>query len=132
MTPLVLRICYIVLCATLFPKAYTEGNIGVDVSEGDQIDYNQWFAGVVHSNGMLVGMKNSVELVPIMHRDFDFALNEECFQWDECDVYEDTFLAEGKPVFNVEYKNNMDQCDQALAMNIDSIVKVRFIIRAGI
>lgn len=103
--------------------AYTEGNIGVDVSEGDQIDYNQWFAGVVHSNGMLVGMKNSVELVPIMHRDFDFALNEECFQWDECDVYEDTFLAEGKPVFNVEYKNNMDQCDQALAMNIDSIVK---------
>lgn len=113
---------------TLSPKAYTEGSIGVDISEGDQIEYNQWFAEVVHSHGMLVGMKNSVELVPIMHQYFDFALNEECFQWDECEVYESTFLADGKPVFNVEYKNNMDQCDQAIAMNIDSIVKVRLLL----
>lgn len=66
---------------------YTEGaEVGVDVSEADQIDYNAWFAGEVHAAGMSVGLKNTVELVPILVNDFDFAINEECHEWEECDV----------------------------------------------
>lgn len=42
-------------------------------------------------------------------------------------IYEDTFIAKGKPVFNVEYRRNMDQCDLANRLQIDSIVKVRSI-----
>jgi hypothetical protein len=35
--------------------------------------------------------------------DWDFAVNEECFEYFECDVL-DVFINDGKPVFNAEYK----------------------------
>ncbi len=35
---------------------------------------------------------------------FDFAINEQCYGFgNACMVYETTFLAAGKPVFNQEY-----------------------------
>ena len=34
--------------------------------------------------------------------DFDFAVNEQCHQYQECGRYRD-FIAAGKPVFNAEY-----------------------------
>lgn len=34
--------------------------------------------------------------------DFDFAVNEECFRYDECDALE-PFVTAGKAVFHVEY-----------------------------
>ena len=71
-------------------QAYSEGNIGVDVSEADQIDYNIWFAGVVHERGMKVGLKNCIELTHVLTDYFDFAVNESCFQWDECEVSKPT------------------------------------------
>lgn len=75
------------------------------------------------------GLKNAVELVPILVNKFDFALNEECHEWNECVVYEDTFLAEGKPVFNVEYNLDDSVCDEANALGLDTILKVRNIVR---
>lgn len=35
---------------------------------------------------MLVGMKNAFELVGDMSDDYDFAISEECHEWDECNV----------------------------------------------
>ncbi|CAM9845596.1 unnamed protein product [Sphacelaria rigidula] len=69
---------------------------------------------------MKVGLKNCIELAPILTEYFDFAVNESCFDWDEC---EDTFISKGKPVFNVEYSHDMDHCDLANELKIDSIVK---------
>lgn len=34
---------------------------------------------------------------------FDFSVNEECHEYDECDVYA-PFIDAGKPVFNAEYR----------------------------
>ncbi|CAN0288954.1 unnamed protein product [Ectocarpus fasciculatus] len=102
---------------------YLEPSTDVQVSEADQIEYNSWFADVVHAYGMGVGLKNVVELVPILVNKFDFALNEECHEWNECVVYEDTFLAEGKPVFNVEYNLGTSVCDEANALGLDTILK---------
>lgn len=56
------------------------------MSETQQIDYNEWLADTVHANGMQIGLKNAVELVPVLVNKYDFALNEECFEWDECSV----------------------------------------------
>lgn len=39
-----------------------------------------------HENGMKVGLKNAIELVDDLSEYFDFAINESCHQWDECDV----------------------------------------------
>ena len=38
--------------------------------------------------------------------------------------YTDTFLAQGKPVFNVEYNLGMSVCDSSNKMGLDTIVKV--------
>lgn len=67
-------------------QGYTEDNTGVGISEAEQLEYNSWFADLCHANGMTVGLKNSIEIVPILVNKFDFALNEECFRWKECDV----------------------------------------------
>ncbi|CAM9544998.1 unnamed protein product [Laminaria digitata] len=103
---------------------YSEGGkVGVKVSEAEQIEYNRWFAKEVHAHGMAVGLKNAVDLVPILVGDFDFALNEECHEWDECRVYEDTFIAQNKPVFNVEYNLGKNICDSSNKIGIDTIIK---------
>lgn len=67
-------------------QTYTENNKGVDVSEADQIEYNSWFADLCHFHGLAVGLKNAIELAPVLVNKFDFAINEECFKWNECDV----------------------------------------------
>lgn len=40
----------------------------------------------VHANCMKVGLKNAIELVPMLVDTFDFAVNEECNDWNECGV----------------------------------------------
>ena len=34
---------------------------------------------------MSVGLKNDLDQVPELVADFDFAVNEQCFQYEECD-----------------------------------------------
>lgn len=97
----------------------------MSVSKAEQIEYNRWFADLVHNHGMLVGLKDAVELVPICYDDFDFAINLSCFEFGECDTYEDTFIKNGKPVFNAEFEGTLDHCEDAKELKFDSIVKVR-------
>lgn len=40
----------------------------------------------VHEHGMKVGMKNAVELMDATSDLYDFAINEECHEHDECGV----------------------------------------------
>lgn len=40
----------------------------------------------VRESGMLVGMKNAVELVGDLNDYYDFAVNTECHEQDECGV----------------------------------------------
>ena len=70
---------------------YAEAGTGVNVSEAEQIAYNIWFAELVHSLGMSVGLKNSVEIVGDLVSYFDFALNEECHDREDCDVSTDVY-----------------------------------------
>eukprot|EP00904_Undaria_pinnatifida_P012330 jgi/Undpi1/8227/HiC_scaffold_25.g10697.m1 len=102
---------------------YTEPNTGVSVTKQEQIAYNTWIAETIQATGMKVALKNAVEIAADLVDYFDFAVNEECNQWNECDVYTDNFLKHGKPVFNVEYQNNMDMCDYTNALGMDTIIK---------
>ena len=49
-----------------------------------------------------MGLKNDLEQVSELLGDFDWALNEQCFEYDECDLL-DPFVAAGKAVLGVEY-----------------------------
>jgi len=48
-------------------------------------------------------MKNDLEQIPDLISYFDWELNEQCFQYNECDQLL-PFIQAGKPVFNIEYQ----------------------------
>jgi hypothetical protein len=75
---------------------------GFPLSSADQIAYNKMLAGLAHDRGLAVGLKNDLDQVPALVGSFDFAVNEQCYEYDECDALK-RFIAAGKPVFHVEY-----------------------------
>jgi hypothetical protein len=75
---------------------------GFDLTAADQLAFNRWLAGAAHDRGLAVGLKNDLDQVALLARDFDFAVNEQCHEFDECAVLA-PFLDAGKPVFNAEY-----------------------------
>lgn len=81
-------------------------------------------AAQAHARGLSVGMKNGVEVVDAdTVAAFDWALNEECFQYHECSVY-DRFIDAGKAVFNVEYTGSIDEfCPKALDHQFSTLKK---------
>jgi hypothetical protein len=64
--------------------AYDGNDPGFPLTYEDQIDYNTFLAAEAHSRGLSVGLKNDLAQVEDLLDLFDWALNEECFQWDEC------------------------------------------------
>lgn len=81
---------------------YSNDN-GLGLTAADQIDFNRFIAAEAHARGLSVGLKNDLDQLADLVSDFDWALNEECFTYDECALYEDTFLAANKAVFHAEY-----------------------------
>jgi hypothetical protein len=79
-----------------------QNNTGFDLTEDDQADYNRFLANAAHGRGLSVGLKNALDLIPELEPYFDWALNEECLVYDECEVLT-PFIAAGKAVFHVEY-----------------------------
>ena len=67
-----------------------------------QIAYNTWLATYAHSKGLLIGLKNTLDLVDSLHTHFDFAVNEQCLQYTECDALA-PFQADGKGILGVSY-----------------------------
>ncbi len=78
---------------------------GFDISEADQIAYNIWLAEAAHARGLSIGLKNALDLVDVLEPHFDWALNEECYQYDECAALR-PFTQAGKAVFGVEYEGD--------------------------
>jgi hypothetical protein len=76
---------------------------GFPLTAQEQLTYNEWVAGEVHSLGMAVFQKNDGEQTPEQQSFFDGAITEECNQFDECSDF-DPYLASGRPVLNAEYK----------------------------
>jgi len=77
-------------------------NSGFPLSYQDQIDYNIFIAEAAHARGLSVGLKNDLPQIQDLEPFFDWALNEQCFQFNECRAYR-PFLDAGKAVFGVEY-----------------------------
>ena len=94
-----------------------------------QLRYNAWVANAVHERGMAVGLKNDLGQVRRLLPYFDFAVNEQCFQYRECDVL-DAFIAAGKPVFGAEYRVPLARfCERSIAHGFSTIRK-RFSLKA--
>jgi hypothetical protein len=69
----------------------------------DQLAYNRFLASAAHARGLSIGLKNDLDQVRALEPSFDWALNEQCFQYDECDRLL-PFVRAHKAVFTVEYE----------------------------
>ena len=78
-------------------------NTGFPLTGADQIAYNKALADLAHDHGLSIALKNDVDQIEALEPFFDFALNEECAQYNECGVY-DPFVEAGKAVLHVEYR----------------------------
>lgn len=85
---------------------------GFNLTGDDQLAFNRFLAREAHARGLAIALKNDLDQVEALVDDFDFAVNEECFAYDECEALQ-PFIDAGKPVLNVEY-------DPVLATDTDA------------
>lgn len=80
-----------------------ENRTGFPLTGADQLRFNRWVADRVHARGMSVALKNDGRQARQLVASFDFAVVEQCFQYDECGQYL-PFIKAGKAVFEAEYE----------------------------
>jgi hypothetical protein len=80
---------------------YANAN-GLGLNATEQLDYNRFLADASHSRGLSVGLKNDLDQLEELVLWFDWALNEECASYGECDRLS-VFTDAGKAVFHTEY-----------------------------
>jgi hypothetical protein len=96
---------------------------GFPLTAADQLTFNRRIAELAHARGLSVGLKNDLEQVAALEPSFDFAVNEECMRYDECDEMQ-PFLKAGKAVLHVEYDLEPKEfCAKARALKLSSMYK---------
>ncbi|HET7122196.1 MAG TPA: endo alpha-1,4 polygalactosaminidase [Solirubrobacterales bacterium] len=100
-----------------------ENPTGFAIGPAAQLRFNRWIAREVHRRGMAVGLKNDGAQVGELVGEFDFAIVEQCFQYEECGLYR-PFVEAGKAVFEAEYEMQPDEfCSAARALRFSAIRK---------
>ena len=95
---------------------------GFPLTYQDQLNYNRYIASLAHSIGMSIGLKGDIEQVKDLVGDFDWTLNEECAQYNECSLLK-PFSNAGKAVIQVEYKGSLANfCPTAAANNWNALL----------
>lgn len=93
-------------------------NSGFPLTAADQLAYNRFLAAEAHARNLSIGLKNDLDQITALVDDFDFAVNEQCFQYNECSLLQ-PFIAQNKAVFGVEYEIATSAfCPQANSMNL--------------
>jgi len=108
--------------------AYTNTFWDKPLTASDQIKYNRWLAQEAHDRGLSAGLKNCIGLLSDLVGNFDFAINEECSEYNECHEYS-VFLNKNKAVFVALYgyvtnsKFMKKVCSEVNNMNLSTIIK---------
>ena len=130
--------------------AYTADNKGggLKLTYKDQIMYNTWLAQEAHARDLSIGLKNDVDQINDLVTHFDWVLNEQCWEYNECHTLQlfikgkifyfqinhskilikpnekcvelSLFFIANKAVFNCEYKT-LRNCSKAVQSKISSI-----------
>lgn len=79
-------------------------NSGFPLTAADQLAYNSFMANEAHQRDLSVGLKNDLDQVSELVDYFDFAVNEQCHEYAECDLLA-PFIAANKAVLNAEYQS---------------------------
>jgi hypothetical protein len=96
---------------------------GFPLTAADQLSYNRWLAFTAHRLGLSIALKNDTDQIRQLEPSFDYALDEQCFQYDECSKLR-PFAQAHKAVFEVEYNLPTSRfCAQASADGFMSMRK---------
>jgi len=76
---------------------------GFNLTSQHQLNYNKFIAIEARKRGLSVGLKNDVNQIYELEPFFDFAVNEQCHEFNECENMQ-LFIDANKPVFNAEYQ----------------------------
>ncbi|RKF80823.1 putative endo alpha-1,4 polygalactosaminidase [Golovinomyces cichoracearum] len=85
--------------------AYDNAN-GFGLTIADAINFLKFLATEAHSHNLSIGLKNGGKLVPDVLDFMQWDVNEQCLQFDECDMFQ-PFVKAGKPVFHIEYPDTL-------------------------
>ena len=98
-------------------------NTGFPLTYTDQLNYDTWLANQAHTRGLSVALKNDLGQIHDLLPYFDWALDEQCFQYTECGKLL-PFIQANKAVMEVEYNLAPSQfCPKANALNFNSMKK---------
>ncbi|KAG7396695.1 hypothetical protein PHYBOEH_001924 [Phytophthora boehmeriae] len=94
---------------------------GFNLTEDDQLDFNKFLATTAHNLNLTVGLKNDLNQIDDLVSYFDFAVNEQCVHYNECNMLL-PFIDQDKAVFGIEYSGNKTTvCATANALNFDTL-----------
>lgn len=100
-----------------------QNDSGFNISYADQLAYNIFLAREAHARGLAIGLKNDLEQINDLVDYFDFAVNEECFSWNECHRLT-PFVAANKAAFGAEYGHGTSAfCPVTNSLELDFIRK---------
>ncbi|KAJ4415472.1 hypothetical protein N0V85_002696 [Neurospora sp. IMI 360204] len=105
---------------------------GLGLTQQDTIDFVRFLGKEASKRGMAMGLKNAGGIIDNVLDVVQFSVNEQCAQYNECDVFE-KFTAAGKPVFHIEYpsgapksikpKDSQKACGAAGADKFSTVLK---------
>lgn len=105
-------------------------NTGFHLTASDQLRYDVFLANAAHRLGLSVALKNDLPQIPVLVHYFDFAVNEQCFEFSECLTSQnggyglDQFVRAHKAVFEIEYNLKLAQfCPAAIKDHFNSLRK---------
>ena len=93
---------------------------GFPLTQADNDAYNRALAAEAHALGLSIGLKNNNARAAELADAFDWALSEQCWEFDECDGLRTGFADQGKAVFTVDYDAEPD-CATASAWHLNSV-----------
>ena len=100
-----------------------ENDTGFPLTAKDQLRFNRWIARQAHRKGLSVALKNDGSQAKQLVGNFDFAVVEQCFQYNECGQYL-PFIRANKAVYVVEYEAaNNTFCGRAEKLRFNAIGK---------
>ncbi|KAF2656707.1 glycoside hydrolase family 114 protein, partial [Lophiostoma macrostomum CBS 122681] len=93
-------------CTAIDPDnvdGFDGGQDGFGYDKTAYVDYVKFMAQEAKNNGLAIGLKNAVDLIPDVVDVMQFAVNEQCHEYsEECALYK-PFTDQNKAVFNIEY-----------------------------
>ena len=98
---------------------------GFPLAASDQLEFDTWLADEAHARGLSVALKNDLDQIPDLVPYFDWAVNEQCYRFQECDKLL-PFVQAGKAVLEIEYGGSTAKfCPAANALGFNAIKKRR-------